>query len=94
LIHYSVRDAAQHQQMIAERYAPLGARKMFDEGRRTSPLNAVFSSWFAFVRSYIFKLGFLDGFPGFCIAYFAAHHTFMKHLLLIEMQNHRSGNNE
>jgi (heptosyl)LPS beta-1,4-glucosyltransferase len=93
LIHYSVRDAGEHQRMIAERYAPLGARKMFDEGRRSSPINAVVSSWFAFVRSYFFKLGFLDGFPGFCIAYFAAHHTFMKHLLLIEIQNDRSGNN-
>lgn len=86
LIHYSVRDAAEHQRMIAERYAPLGARKMFLEGRRTSPLNAVVSAWLGFVRSYFFKLGFLDGFPGFCIAYFTAHHAFMKHLLLIELQ--------
>lgn len=86
LIHYSVENAAHHQRMIAERYAPLGARKMYEEGRRTSPLNAVFSSWFAFIRAYFLKLGFLDGFAGLCIAYFAAHHAFMKHLLLIEMQ--------
>lgn len=86
LIHYSVESAAHHQRMIKERYAPLGARKMYEEGRRTSPLNAVLSAWFAFVRAYFLKLGFLDGFPGFCIAYFAAHHAFMKHLLLIEIE--------
>jgi glycosyltransferase involved in cell wall biosynthesis len=87
ILHHTVESAAQHQQMIAERYAPLGAQKMLDEGRRTSLLKAVFSAWFTFVRSYFLKLGFLDGFPGFCIAYFAAHNTFSKHLLLLELQD-------
>ncbi len=87
LIHYTVQDASHHQQMIAERYAPLGARKMFDEGRRTSPVKAVLASWFSFVRAYFLKLGFLDGFAGFSIAYFAAHNTFLKHVMLIELQS-------
>ncbi len=86
IIHYSVENADHHRRMIAERYAPLGARKMYDEGRRTSPMKAVFSSWFAFIRAYFLKLGFLDGYAGFYIAYFAAHHALMKHQLLIEMQ--------
>ena len=76
--------------MISERYAPLGARKMLEEGRRTTPVRAIFSSWLAFLRAYVFRLGFLDGFPGFCIAYFAAHHVFMKHLHLIELQKRDS----
>ena len=91
LVHYSASEIAEHPRMIAERYAPLGARKMFLEGRRTSRLKAVFSAWFAFIRTYFFKLGFLDGFEGFCIAYFTAHHAFMKHLLLLEMQNDDAG---
>ena len=86
LVHYSAREVADNQRMIAERYAPLGARKMFLEGRRTSPVKAVFSACFAFVRTYFLKAGFLDGFPGFCIAYFTAHHALMKHLILIETQ--------
>ena len=85
ILHYSVEGAAHHNRMIAERYAPLGARTMHEEGRRTTRSKAIFSGIFAFVRSYILKLGFLDGFPGFCIAYFAAHHSFMKHLMLIEL---------
>jgi hypothetical protein len=87
IIHYTVEDSAEHARMIAERYAPLGARKMFEEGRRSSPVKAVAAAWFAFLRAYLLKLGFLDGFPGFCIAYFSAHHTFMKHVMLIEMLN-------
>lgn len=87
ILHHTVESAADHQQMITERYAPLGAQKMLDEGRRTSPVRAVFAAWFTFVRSYFLKLGVLDGFAGFCIAYFAAHNTFAKHLLLIELQD-------
>lgn len=86
LLHFSVESAEHHNRMIAERYAPLGAQRMFGLGRRTSPLKAVFAAWFAFIRAYFLKAGFLDGFPGFCIAYFSAHHAFMKHLMLIELQ--------
>ena len=86
ILHYSVESAAHHQKMIGERYAPLAAKQMFEAGKRTSPLAIVFRAWFAFIQTYFLKAGFLDGFPGFCIAYFAAHHTFMKYLMLYEMQ--------
>ena len=92
ILHYSVEDASHHHRMIGERYAPLSARQMFERGDRTSPLKIAVSAWAAFSRGYILKLGFLDGFPGFCIAYFAAHNTFMKHLLLWEMQKEVSDN--
>jgi hypothetical protein len=70
ILHYTINSVDEHNRMIAERYAPLGAQKMYDEGRRTSPVKAVFSAWFAFIRAYFLKLGFLDGYAGFCIAYF------------------------
>jgi glycosyltransferase involved in cell wall biosynthesis len=89
LLHYSVEDLAHHDQMIGERYAPLAAKKMFDQGKRTSLFKIFISGIFAFVRAYIFKAGFLDGFPGFCIAYFAAHHAFLKQMMLREMQNYQ-----
>lgn len=86
ILHYSVESAEHHNRMIAERYAPLGAQRMYETGRRTTHLKAVFAAWFAFIRAYLLKAGFLDGFAGFCIAYFSAHHAFMKHLMLIELQ--------
>ncbi|MEO6334329.1 MAG: glycosyltransferase family 2 protein [Pyrinomonadaceae bacterium] len=91
ILHYSVESAAHHNKMIAERYAPLGAQKIYQDGRRTSQVNAVVSAMFAFTRAYLLKLGFLDGFAGFCIAYFAAHHTLMKHLMLIELSRSKGG---
>jgi glycosyltransferase involved in cell wall biosynthesis len=86
LLHYSMRDAAHHHRMIGERYAPLAARQMFEQGRRTSPLQLALSAPAAFTRSFILKGGFRDGLPGLAIARFAAHHAFLKHLMLWEMQ--------
>lgn len=84
--HFSVDDAAHHHKMIGERYAPLSAQQMFNAGRRTSPLKIAVAGPAAFLRSYVVKRGFLDGLPGFCIARFGAHHAFLKHLLLWELQ--------
>jgi hypothetical protein len=72
--------------MIASRYAPLAAEQMFARGRKTSPIKIFTAGLTAFLQTYILKLGFLDGLAGFCIARFAAHHAFLKHLLLWEMQ--------
>ncbi|MCM3901249.1 MAG: glycosyltransferase family 2 protein [Pyrinomonadaceae bacterium] len=86
LLHYSVRDAAHHHRMIGERYAPLAARQMFEAGRRTSTLKIATAAPLAFLRSYVLKAGFRDGLAGLSIASFAAHHAFLKHLMLSEMQ--------
>lgn len=86
LQHFSVRDAAQHHRMIGERYAPLAARQMFEAGRRTTPLRVAAAAPAAFARSFILKGGFRDGLAGLAIARFAAHHAFLKHLMLWEMQ--------
>jgi glycosyltransferase involved in cell wall biosynthesis len=91
LLHYTSPNAAHHHKMIGERYAPLAAQQMFEEGRRTSVLGVVSAGPAAFLQSFLLKGGFRDGFAGFTIAKFAAHHAFLKHLMLWELQqNHRS----
>lgn len=90
LLHDSIEEASHHHRMIGERYAPLAARQMFERGRRTSPLKVAAAGPAAFAQTYFLKGGFLDGFPGFCIARFAAHHAFLKQLLLWEMQQRES----
>lgn len=87
LLHYTSHNAAHHHRMIGERYAPLAARQMFEEGRRTSVLGVASAGPAAFIRSLILKGGLRDGFAGFTIASFAAHHAFLKHLMLWEKQS-------
>lgn|SRR5574341_57468 len=87
LLHYTVRDAAHHEQMIRERYAPLGARQMLREGKRTSALQVAIAGPSAFLRSYVLKGGFRDGVAGLTIAKFAAQHASLKHQLLLDLQS-------
>ncbi len=86
LLHYTSTNSAHHHRIIGERYAPLAAQQMFEEGRRTSIFGVASAGPAAFIRSYILKGGFRDGFAGFTIASFAAHHAFLKHLMLWEKQ--------
>jgi len=97
LLHYTSPNAAHHHRVIGERYAPLAAQQMFEEGRRTSIFGVASAGPSAFLRSFILKGGFRDGFAGFTIASFAAHHAFLKHLMLWEKQvttNHTDENTE
>lgn len=87
IFHYSVQSAEHHHKMIGERYAPLAARAMFESGRTASFRKILFAGPSAFLRSYVLKAGFLDGLPGLAIANFAAHHAFLKQLLLLELNN-------
>jgi glycosyltransferase involved in cell wall biosynthesis len=86
ILHYSGKDAAYHHRMIGERYAPLAAQQMLEEGRRTTPLKIATAAPSAFIGSYILKGGFRDGLAGLSIASFAAHHAFLKHIMLWEKQ--------
>lgn len=92
ILHYTVRDAAEHHRIIGERYAPLAARKMFEQARRTSPWQIAMIGPATFIRNFILKGGFRDGLAGFSIASFAAHHAFLKYIQLWELQN-REGSN-
>ena len=95
LLHYTSPNAAHHHKVIGERYAPLAAQQMLEDGRRTSIFGVAAAGPAAFIRSWLLKGGFRDGFAGFTIASFAAHHAFLKYLMLWELQqNHKHGSHE
>jgi glycosyltransferase involved in cell wall biosynthesis len=83
LLHYTVRNASEHHLRI-DLYTTLAAEEMLAEGRQISVASLLFSPVMAFVRSYIFRRGFLDGVPGLAIAAFAAHYVFLKGIKLWE----------
>ena len=86
ILHYTVRDAAEHH-LRMNRYTTLAAQQSSSQGKRASIASLLASPIAVFLRSYIFKLGFLDGIPGLAIARFAAHYEFLKNLKLWEMRN-------
>ena len=87
ILHFSVDGPEEHARMVVERYAPLSARQMLAEGRRTSGIRAVGSAISTFLRTYFLKLGIFDGLPGLLISYFAAHNSLLKHVILLDLQD-------
>jgi glycosyltransferase involved in cell wall biosynthesis len=83
LHHYTVRDASEHHLRI-DRYTSLAAKQSLADGRRATLVSLCLAPLSSFFRSYVIKRGFLDGVPGFAIAFFAAHYTFLKGLKLWE----------
>jgi glycosyltransferase involved in cell wall biosynthesis len=70
------------------RYSDLAARQMHERGRRPRALDAVRPA-FAFLRTYLLRLGFLDGFEGLEIAAADAMGTFAKYAKLRELARGR-----
>ncbi len=93
ILHYTVQNASDHHQRI-DRYTTLAARELYQKGRRATPLSMLISPAVAFLRSYIIKLGFLDGAQGVAIARFAAHYVFLKNLKLWEMNTKTSNEDQ
>jgi len=85
LLHYTVRDASEHHSRM-DRYTTLAAAKLYEQGKRVSLALLIILPIAVFIRTYIFKLGILDGIPGLAIARFAAHYEFLKNLKLWEMR--------
>ena len=71
----------------ANRYSTLGVRKLQDKGITGSVLKAFLHGLWAFIKHYIFKLGFLDGGPGFVIAIGNFEGTFYRYIKLTESQS-------
>jgi glycosyltransferase involved in cell wall biosynthesis len=68
------------------RYSTLGARKL--AGKRVSMASAFGHGFWAFIKHYIFKLGFVDGWAGFVIAFGNFEGTFYRYAKRYEeMQN-------
>lgn len=86
ILHYTVRNASEHHLRL-DRYTTLAAEEAFEKNRRASFASIGFSPFATFIKSYVFKFGFLDGYQGIAIAYFAAQYVFLKNLKLWELQN-------
>ena len=61
-------------------YAHIGAEQMEKKGKKPSLLKASSSAFFAFIRHYFLRRGFLDGKAGFVIAVIQSQYSFNKYL--------------
>jgi glycosyltransferase involved in cell wall biosynthesis len=89
ILHYTVRYVSEHHTRL-DRYTTLAAEEQIERGEDVSFASLLLSPAIAFIRSYIIRLGFLDGIPGLAIAYFAAHYVFLKKLKVWEARQSRA----
>lgn len=78
LLHYTCDSLSAHLATL-DRYTTLAAREWIDAGRRPSWSKLWLNPPAAFVKSYLWHRGFLDGPQGLAIAWFAAMYVFLKY---------------
>jgi len=64
------------------RYTTLAAQEMAGKGREISSMSVVGHSLGAFIKNFVFKQGFRDGFLGFIMSFMSATYVLVKYLKL------------
>jgi len=83
LNHYTYKSIHHHVAKI-NKYSDMMAEKMFERELKIKRFKIIVSPVFEFIKVFVFKLGFLDGFPGFYIAKTMSYYTFLKYIKLRE----------
>lgn len=84
ILHYSYYSIAEHIKQV-DFFTEIAAKASFEQGKRSSLFKVVFSPIFKFIRDYVFKLGFLDGYYGFVISAISSQATFIKYVKLKQL---------
>ncbi|MGE5218538.1 MAG: glycosyltransferase family 2 protein [Chloroflexota bacterium] len=85
LHHFSYRNIEDHFQRI-NRFTSISSREIKKEGGRWRLSDALLRPAARFLRSYVIKGGFLEGFAGFYVALSAAVYVFLKYAKLWELE--------
>ena len=82
--HYSFRD---YSDLIKKMqfYSNLSSRYLFEKGKRCYWWTPILHSLWTFLTTYLFRLGFLEGFDGFVISLMNSGGSFMKYAKLKEL---------
>lgn len=78
-IHHFTCDSLSEHLGTLDRYTTLAAAEICGQGHMPGMGRLLCDPAWTFVRTYLLKQGFRDGFPGLAIAYLAAFYTFLKY---------------
>ena len=85
LLHYTFYTLEEHNKQI-DKFSGIAAQAYYEKGIRSNALNLIFSPLFKFLRNYVVKLGFLDGYYGWLICIRSARATYLKYDKLKKIQ--------
>lgn len=79
LYHYTFNTVAEHITQ-ANKFSGIGARELIKRQAKVNVFTLIFHPAWRFIRSYILRLGFLDGLRGYSIAVIIGVETYLKYL--------------
>ena len=85
LLHYSYDDLTDYFHRFNDYTSKVAASHK--KNGKTAPTVALLAMrpWFEFFVRYVLRLGFLDGYPGYCYALVSSFYTFVKYAKLKEL---------
>ncbi len=84
LRHYTYRNIGDHLARL-NKFADLGAQKLYAQGRKSRWYHLLVLPFSRFVKSYILKRGFLDGFAGMVVSVLNGYSIFVRYAKLREI---------
>jgi glycosyltransferase involved in cell wall biosynthesis len=84
ILHLTYQSYAEFNQKT-EHFSTISAQSYFALGKKAPLWKIVINPTWAFIKAYIFRRGFLDGFNGFVICIQTANITFLKYSKLREL---------
>lgn len=88
IVHHTYRDVSEVIQMI-DRYSSASALEILNKGRKVSFTDALTHAAWSFLRTYLFKLGFLDGKEGLMLATSNSQLSYYKYLKAYFLQKQK-----
>lgn len=87
LLHYSYYSIQGHMIQV-NKFTDILAKAMHERGRKGSMFKILINPLASFIKDYLLRQGFLDGYYGLVIAIISAHATFLKYVKLRFIQQH------
>lgn len=84
ILHYTYQSYSEFN-LKTEQFSSLSAQAYFELGKKAPIWKIVLNPTWAFFKSYVLRLGFLDGLNGFIICIQTANITFLKYTKLREL---------
>lgn len=86
LLHFSYRKISDYLRRL-ELYSTLAAEDYYERGKNIGFFTLTLNPFFTFIKNYIIKQGFRDGFPGLIVSILSSISAFFKYAKLWELRH-------
>jgi len=78
ILHYSFNSISEHIKTL-DNFTEIGAQEIINRGKNVRIWTPWLRGFWTFIRLYIFKRGFLDGYAGLVVSVLSGMHVFVKY---------------